>query len=73
MEVFIIDGRRAMDSRSNQEFLEGSENKEDKPKKIKSKSVFRFRKKTFTTYVFLKLMKKKRMLKLISSTALHLN
>ncbi len=64
MEVFIIDGRKAMQARESIESLDYVES-EGMPFESKQSSAFRFRRKTFSHVVLLNIMRRKRLLELI--------
>jgi len=70
MEIFTIDGRKSQQLKSNLEMLPYSElDAKQNFEKVRSKqnSVFRLRKKSLTTVVYLKIMNRRRMLELIGS------
>ncbi len=70
MEVFTIDGRKVMQARKNEALLAylGPEEKALTQEGIKQYSAFRFRKKTLSHVFYLNLMRRKRMLELISGS-----
>jgi hypothetical protein len=75
MEIYTIDGKVALQSRKNRASLDYTKTKENPiiQKRVVTPSVFRFRKKSITTIVYLNIMKRKRMLELVSQSDLHLN
>ena len=76
MELFTIDGRFALYLQNNKSpftFTEMEEKSLTQKAGSAFRSALRFRKKTLTTVVYLNIMKRKRMLELISRNNLPLN